>query len=225
LPRASVLLADDEPVFGETTAELLRRHDYDCDLVPDVALARACLERRRYDVLVADIMMPGNTSLGLLPAARERQPDLSIILVTGYPSVETAVHSVDSGVFAYKIKPFAVEDFLATVAQAVRRSRLRRGLQDEAARSAELSARLQALADLVAREKEGRALELSAREYLRLVMGSLSGSLLEALQVVDAMDMPGAEAPLRTLGRWTVVKQGQAGQVFFHLLEPTAHEP
>lgn len=34
-----------------------------------------------------------------------------------------------------------------------------------------------------------------------------------------------AEAPLHTLGRWTVVKQGQAGQVFFHLLEPTAHEP
>ena len=48
---------------------------------------------------------------------------------------------------------------------------------------------------------------------------------LEMLATPTARLYVEAEAPLRTLGRWTVVKQGQAGQVFFHLLEPTAHEP
>lgn len=48
---------------------------------------------------------------------------------------------------------------------------------------------------------------------------------LEMLATPAARLYVEAEAPLRTLGRWTVVKQGQAGQVFFHLLEPTAHEP
>lgn len=198
---ASVLLADDEPVFGETTAELLRRRGYDCDLATDAATALARLDERRYDVLVADIMMPGNAGLDLLPAARQRQPGLSVILITGYPSVETAVHSLDSGVFAYRIKPFVVEEFLDTVAQAARRSRLNRGLHDEAARATELAARLHELADLVAREKNRRDLELSAREYLRLVVGTLSESLVEALQVVDAMNLPGAALPVRTLAR------------------------
>lgn len=198
---AAVLLADDEPVFGETTAELLRRHGHDCDLARDADQARALLASCRYDALVADIMMPGNAGLGLLATARELQPGLSVILVTGFPSLETAVHSVDSGVFAYKIKPFPVDDLLCTVAQAARRTRLHRGLLNEASRTAELAARLQELADLVAVEKGGRQLDLSACEYLRLVMGTLSESLLETLHVVDVMNLPGAGTPLRQLAR------------------------
>ena len=132
--RASVLLTDDEEVFGQTTAELIRRNGYDCDVANCVDGAMAFLAQRRYDVLVADIMMPGNARLDLLHQARSGFPDMQIILVTGFPSVETAVQSLDNGVFAYKIKPFDFDDFMITLSQAVKRARLQQGVRHQAER-------------------------------------------------------------------------------------------
>lgn len=201
MSRASVLLVDDEPVFGETTAELLRRHGYDCDVARCVDEAQARLQARAYDALVADIMMPGNAGMELLQVAQSRHPGLPIILVTGYPSVETAVQSLDHGVFAYKIKPFDLDDFLDTVAQAVRRGRLQQGLREEASRAEALSQRLRELAELSGHDSGSEALDLTARQYLRVVLASVSESLLEALGVLDLVDMPAAELPLRKLAQ------------------------
>lgn len=201
MPSAAVLLVDDEPVFGETTAELLRRQGYRCDVAHSVQEAEAYLAATPYDALVADIMLPGNAGLELLKVAQARHPGLPIILVTGYPSVETAVQSLDHGVFAYKIKPFDLTDFLATVAQAVRRGRLQQGMRDQAGRAEVLAQRLRELAGLNDRDNGADALDLTARHYLRVVLASASESLLEALGVLDLIDMPAAELPLRKLAR------------------------
>lgn len=201
MPRAAVLLVDDEPVFGETTAELLRRQGYHCDIATTVDQAQALLTATAYDALVADIMLPGNAGMALLKVAQSRHPGLPIILVTGYPSVETAVQSLDHGVFAYKIKPFDLDDFLETVAQAVRRGRLQQGLRDEAGRAEALTQRLRELADIIGHDSGSDALDLTARQYLRVVLASVSESLLEALGVLDLVDMPAAELPLRKLAR------------------------
>lgn len=199
--RASVLLVDDEPVFGETTAELLRRNGYHCDVANCVDQAQARLRAMPYDALVADIMMPGNAGLELLKVKQERHPGMPVILVTGYPTVETAVQSLDLGVFAYKIKPFDLADFLETVGQAVQRGRLQRGLRDEAGRAEALSQRLRELADLAGHDSGTDVIDLTAQQYLRAVLASVSESLLEALGVLDLVDMPAAEQPLRHLAR------------------------
>lgn len=202
MARASILLTDDEAVFGETTAELLRRHGYDCDTTACGRSALEALHRRHYDVLVADIMMPGNDGLDLPRAAQALQPDLQVILVTGYPTVETAVQSLDHGVFAYKIKPFHFDDFLATVEQATRRGRLRHGLRQETVRAEALATRLRALQDVADGKTGADALNLTVRHYIREILGHASASLLDALEVLELADAaPGSNPPVRRLAR------------------------
>lgn len=199
--RASVLLADDEEVFGQTTAELIRRNGYDCDVAVDVENALVRLENARYDVLVADIMMPGNAQLALLSATRQHYPDMQIILVTGFPSVETAVHSLDKGVYAYKIKPFDLEDFTITLAQAVKHARLRRSMRQEAGRGEAIAQRLRELQSVLDPGASADQLGLTASQYIKAVMANVSESMLEALDVMELVDMPADDIPVRRLAR------------------------
>jgi DNA-binding response OmpR family regulator len=122
----SVLIADDEETFRESTSRLLRREGFDCNCVENADEAIESLRHVRYDVLVADIRMPRNSDLRLVKEARELDSHLPIILVTGYPSVETAIRGIDLTVEAYLTKPLDFEELLAHVHGAAQRSHARR---------------------------------------------------------------------------------------------------
>ncbi|MDI1300830.1 MAG: response regulator [bacterium] len=201
MSEASILLADDEEVFGQTTAELIRRAGYHCDVVVCVDGALARLEETRYDVLVADIMMPGSAQHDLLSTARQRFPDMQIILVTGFPSVETAVKSLDKGAFAYKIKPFDLDDFISTLGLAVKRSRLQRGMRHEVIRGEAIAQRLRELLAALDTGGASGGLSLTARQYIKVVMANVSESMLDALDVMALVDMPAADVPVRRLAQ------------------------
>jgi DNA-binding response OmpR family regulator len=120
-----VLLADDEETFLLATADLLRAAGYAVDTAPDAATAAALLAGRSYDVLIADIKMPGNPDLELVrQLADTSRPTPPVILVTGYPSVRSAVESVRLAVTAYLVKPIEFSELLEEVRLAVGRSRL-----------------------------------------------------------------------------------------------------
>ena len=101
----SILIADDEDSFLQSTAELLRGDGYECDAVGDAHEAVERLRARTYDVLIADIKMPGNPNLELVQQVERLAPGLPVILVTGYPSVDSAVRSIQLPVVAYLQKP------------------------------------------------------------------------------------------------------------------------
>lgn len=134
---AHVLVVDDEEAFLRLTSALLRRAGYECTCVLDGAAAKDRLRERNYDLLVADIHMPGNTELELIRELPQINEAIPVILVTGYPSVESAVQSVQLPVIAYLVKPFTNEEFISQVQVALERgrlhkavSRMRRRLQD-----------------------------------------------------------------------------------------------
>jgi FixJ family two-component response regulator len=101
----SILIADDEDSFLQSTAELLRGDGYQCDAVPDARAALAKLRAQPYDVLIADIKMPGNPNLELVQEVERVVPGLPVVLVTGYPAVDSAVRSIQLPVVAYLEKP------------------------------------------------------------------------------------------------------------------------
>ncbi len=125
LDSARILIADDEETFRLSTAELLRRHGYACECAQNSEEAAARLTDS-YDLLIADIRMPGNMELEFLRSIQRRLPILPIIVITGYPSVQTAVDSLRLTVLDYMIKPVELPDLLSSVAHAVRRARLLR---------------------------------------------------------------------------------------------------
>jgi DNA-binding response OmpR family regulator len=101
-----ILIADDEQTFLESTADLLRRDGLQVDCAADAPSAAALLRTGNYDLLIADINMPGNPELELIGEVRRMAVGLPVILVTGYPSTKTAIQAVQLAVVSYLVKPF-----------------------------------------------------------------------------------------------------------------------
>ena len=124
----SILVADDEETFRESTCRLLRREGYDCDSAGDTEEAVAKLRRRPFDLLIADIRMPRNQEMRLVREAQRLAQGMPVILVTGYPSLDTAIRSIGMPVTAYLTKPVDFPDLLSHVRPSVERSQRHRTL-------------------------------------------------------------------------------------------------
>lgn len=117
-----ILVADDDRVIGESIAMYLENQGHAVRWVPDGASVLYALEESVWDVLVTDISMPGNESLELLDALRQAPYPLPVIVVTGHPSLQTAVASLRRDAVDYLTKPLE----FAKLGQAVQRALERR---------------------------------------------------------------------------------------------------
>jgi DNA-binding NarL/FixJ family response regulator len=122
--QVRVLLADDDETFRITTARLLRREGYQCDCAEDAQEAMK-LMKHRYDILLVDIRMSGNVNLELVRTVRRLMPKLPIIVITGYPSVDTAVRSFRLASVDYLVKPVEWGDLSRALKTALKRHKRR----------------------------------------------------------------------------------------------------
>lgn len=121
-----ILMADDEKTFLRATAQLLRNEGFECDCAEDATEALGKLSAKIYDLLIADIKMPGNSNLELIRQLSRDAPAASIILVTGYPSQQTAIDAIGLPVAAYLVKPVDFPLLLQKTRDAVKMSQLYR---------------------------------------------------------------------------------------------------
>jgi EAL domain-containing protein (putative c-di-GMP-specific phosphodiesterase class I) len=134
--RRCILVVDDEPALLGLYAEALAAEGFAVTACRSGAEALACLEREVFDAALSDISMPGLDGMGLLRAVRARGLDLPVVLVTGAPSIDTAIEAIEHGALQYLVKPVALEALLAAAARAVRlgaMARLRREAQSAVA--------------------------------------------------------------------------------------------
>ena len=92
--HGQLLLADDEEIFLQSTADLLRLEGFSVDCAKDAHEAARLLREFRYDVLISDIRMPGNLDLALVHGISEPNAGIPVILMTGYPSAPTAIQAI-----------------------------------------------------------------------------------------------------------------------------------
>ncbi len=118
-PTPRILVADDEPLFLRTTAELLRKAGYECVCAADGNAALQALAREHFDLVLSDLNMPGNLKLELLREGRRQWPEIPLIIITGAPSLPTAIESVRLGITDYLLKPVKYDDLLASVRRAL----------------------------------------------------------------------------------------------------------
>lgn len=161
------MLADDEEAFRESTVELLRREGYFCDSAPDGIRALDMLKANSYDLLIADIRMPGNPELQFIRAIPEVSKGLPVILVTGYPSVKSAIQSIQLPVFAYLVKPFEFSDLLEEVRKSVREHKLFQRFAAARSRMQDWKARLREMEDM-AQELQQRRTSPSIETFLSI---------------------------------------------------------
>jgi ActR/RegA family two-component response regulator len=118
----SILIADDEEAFLRSAARLLSRDGYDCDCATHVDNAIEKLQTRCYELLIADINMPGNSELALIHEARRIAPGMPVILITGYPSLDSAINAIRLPVASYLTKPLDFDRLRDDVRQLAARS-------------------------------------------------------------------------------------------------------
>jgi len=101
---ARILIVDDESSIRLTLGALLQRAGYDVTSAENGPEAVAQLERQMFDLMLVDLKMPGMDGMQVVTAARQRQADLAIIVLTGHGSLDTAVEGLHQGIFDYLLK-------------------------------------------------------------------------------------------------------------------------
>lgn len=118
-----VLVADDNSDLCDVFREILGSDGHEVRTAPDSRAALLALEREVFDVMVSDIQMPGPSGLDLLREVRRRDPHLPVVLVTGEPSLHTAISAVEHGANQYLVKPVSSEALRAAVGRGLARKR------------------------------------------------------------------------------------------------------
>ena len=114
-----VLVVDDEESIRELLSKTLAIERYEVDTAVDAAGALDRMRASDYDLLIADLKMPGMDGLTLIRKAKSLNADLRIIIITGYSSESSAIEAVNLGVNGYLTKPFPIPDVLAAAAKAL----------------------------------------------------------------------------------------------------------
>ena len=118
--RRRVLVVDDEASIRDLLEKTLTlNNEYDVDVAPD---GPAAIDRMRlypYDLLIADLKMPGMDGLTVIREARRYKADLPVIIITGFSTESSAIEAVNLGVAGYLTKPFRVPQVLAAAARAL----------------------------------------------------------------------------------------------------------
>jgi DNA-binding NtrC family response regulator len=108
--RTTILVVDDEEIVRESLGGWLEKDGYEVECAPDGAAAVARLRARPWSILVCDLKMPGMDGLAVLEQAKQLQPELAVVIMTAYATVDTAVAAMKLGAYDYLMKPFDPEE-------------------------------------------------------------------------------------------------------------------
>ncbi len=205
-----VLLVDDEDTFRETTADLLRGDGFLVDTALDAGVAIDMLRSNAYDLLLSDILMPGNANLDLIRCIREVDLDLPIILITGYPSVGTAVDALHLSVKSYLTKPLDYGALLAELQRIEEGIHTRRVLKQSQDRLLGWVGDMDRIQRMV-RDSRNFVDRDSAREVLALSLGNIAGVLLDMKTLFELALQPGEPHELCSLSHCPRLEAMESG--------------
>jgi nitrogen regulation protein NR(I) len=120
-----ILVVDDEEQMRDLLAKVLERKGYHVSVCGDGTEALASLEREPVDLVVTDVRMPGLNGMEALRAIKELNPEIVVIIMTAFGSIDQAVQAVKDGAYDYINKPFKIDEILLTIEKALDERRLR----------------------------------------------------------------------------------------------------
>jgi DNA-binding NtrC family response regulator len=125
MPKGSILVVDDEVEIREGLGALLQSEHFDVTLAETGVEGLRKLEERPFDLLLLDVSLPDRNGIEMLHEIRQRDPHLSIILITAYGSIDMARAAFKNGAQDYITKPWSNDELIAQISAAIEGRRLR----------------------------------------------------------------------------------------------------
>ena len=145
--KARILVVDDDEVARKNLCRLLSKEGHDAAAARDAMSALTMLGRSAFDLVITDLVMEGMNGLELLAAVKRHDPDIEVIVVTGYASIPSAIEAMKQGAYHYLEKPFRSAEVYHLVGRALETVRLRKEVKSLQVRVAENSDRPVLLGD------------------------------------------------------------------------------
>jgi FixJ family two-component response regulator len=113
--EVQIVVIDDDPAIGRLVEATLAAQEFNIETVSDPLRVEPVLRQLQYHVVILDFVLPGLHSADVLKLVQETQPDASIIVVTGFPSIDSALECLRAHTYDYITKPFQVDLLKKTV--------------------------------------------------------------------------------------------------------------
>ncbi|MBI4341178.1 MAG: sigma-54-dependent Fis family transcriptional regulator [Candidatus Omnitrophica bacterium] len=119
MERNRILVVDDDPLIRGSLYEMLRGRHYDVEMASNGAEAMEHLKRRKFQLVLTDWKMPQIDGMSLLAHIKRAQPEVNVVLITGFGNISSAVEAMREGAFDYLTKPIQPEELEATIQRAL----------------------------------------------------------------------------------------------------------
>ena len=129
MKKRNVLIVDDDPDVLSMLQRLLKKLEYNPFVAQNGEEALQIIDTNKVDVVVSDLVMPEMDGMELLKRVKSRKGDLPFLMITGHPTIETAVEAIKKGAYDYLTKPFQIEEVQIKIDRALEKRGLRRSLR------------------------------------------------------------------------------------------------
>jgi len=125
-----ILVVDDDEVARKNLVRLISKDGYRVSAARSGPIALSLLSEKEFDLVLTDLVMEDIGGLDVLARAKDKYPDIEVIVVTGYASIPSAIEAIKKGAYHYLEKPFRADEVRHLVRQAIEKRRLRRQVRD-----------------------------------------------------------------------------------------------
>jgi DNA-binding NtrC family response regulator len=189
VPQLRILVVDDDQDVCEYLQDFLTSEGYTVKVINDPTETLHVLSSHEYHVVVLDLMMPKLNGIDLLGQIRQADDDIAVIILTGYPSLETATSSIEHDVSAYIRKPFSINVFREAIHRIAKKKGLILRREDELHATIGRSIRELRKSRSLTLKQMSRRTNLSVSLLSQIERAESSASVSSLFKVATALDV------------------------------------
>jgi DNA-binding NtrC family response regulator len=185
--KPRILVVDDEPVVRESIRDWFSMDEYPIEMAASGPEAIERLNETRWDILLTDVKMPGMDGLELQQRARKIDPELTVIIMTAYASVDSAMQAIKEGAYDYVTKPLDPEDLEQIINRACEHRKLVQENEELKRRVGSASGGADGAAEGPSESPQTGGLSLAEveKQYIRNVLREVSGDVSRAAKALE----------------------------------------
>lgn len=181
--RGSILVVEDEKPLRENLLSLLKSLGYTVSGVGSVGEGVERLKEQKFELIVTDIKLPGGSGLELIEHVQKHSPEIMVVVITGYGTLDTAVQAMRMGAQDYIQKPFDFDLLRLTVERVLEKVELRHRIEEEHQKVLEYARDLEkANEDL--KESQGAVIARERAEAIAQLAGATAHELNQPLMTI-----------------------------------------